>query len=181
MLRYAIAQQLTVAGGAAARLSSELIQKYPSIPWADIVGLRNILVHQYFGVHWPLVWQTVTDDVPAVLERVREILRQEFPEYLFWASVTCSPSSLPTFNTAKNASCNAMEATAIATRSRVRYHRVSPQEAHYEAIHHGVGRVRGRIVGHPISAPEEPEGRACRAIADRDRERQKDIPVEWRR
>jgi uncharacterized protein with HEPN domain len=38
-------------GEAAARLSSELIQKYPSVPWADIVGLRNVFVHQYFGVH----------------------------------------------------------------------------------------------------------------------------------
>jgi uncharacterized protein with HEPN domain len=80
MLRYAVAQQLTVVGEAAARLSSELIQKYPAIPWADIVGLRNILVHQYFGVHWPLVWQTATDDVPVVLERVREILQQEISE-----------------------------------------------------------------------------------------------------
>lgn len=79
-LRFAIAQQLTVVGEAAARLSSDLTQKYPSIPWADIVGLRNILVHQYFGVHWPLVWQTVTDDVPVVLEKVREVLRLELPE-----------------------------------------------------------------------------------------------------
>jgi|ERR1035438_4016125 uncharacterized protein with HEPN domain len=79
-IRYAIAQQLTVVGEAAARLSSDLLQKYPLVPWADIVGLRNVLVHQYFGVHWPLVWQTATDDVPVVLERVREILRQEFPE-----------------------------------------------------------------------------------------------------
>jgi len=50
------------------------------VPWADIVGIGNILVHRYFGVHWPLVWQTATDDVAAVLENVREILRSEFPE-----------------------------------------------------------------------------------------------------
>jgi uncharacterized protein with HEPN domain len=70
ILRYAVAQRPT----------RELLQKYPLIPWADIVGLRNILVHEYFGVHWPLVWQTVADDVPLLLERVREILRLEFPE-----------------------------------------------------------------------------------------------------
>jgi uncharacterized protein with HEPN domain len=52
-LRYAIARQLAVVGEAAAR---------------------------YFGVHWPLVWQTVTDDVPLLLEGVTEILRLEFPE-----------------------------------------------------------------------------------------------------
>jgi len=80
VLRYAIAQQLTVVGEAAARLSSELTQKYPSVPWADIVGLRNVLVHQYFGVHWPLVWQTVSDHVPVLLDQVRGIVRVEFPE-----------------------------------------------------------------------------------------------------
>jgi uncharacterized protein with HEPN domain len=80
MLRYAVARQLIIVGEAAARLSPELIQKHPSIPWADIVGLRNILVHEYFGVHWPLVWQTVCDDVPLLLEQVREIFRLEFPE-----------------------------------------------------------------------------------------------------
>ena len=80
MLRYAVAQQLTIVGEAAARLSAELPQKYPSVSWADIVGLWNVLVHEYFGVHWPLVWQTVTDDVPLLLEQVSEILRLEFPE-----------------------------------------------------------------------------------------------------
>jgi uncharacterized protein with HEPN domain len=39
-----------------------------------------VLVHEYFGVHWPLVWQTVSDYVPLLLERVRGILRLEFPE-----------------------------------------------------------------------------------------------------
>jgi len=79
MLRYAVAQQLTIVGEAAARLGSELTQKYPLVPWADIVGLRNILVHEYFGVHWPLVWQTVSDDVTPLLKQVREILQSEFP------------------------------------------------------------------------------------------------------
>lgn len=55
-LRYAIAQQLTVVGEAAGRLSAELTERYPLVPWADIVGPRNILVHQYFGVYLPLVW-----------------------------------------------------------------------------------------------------------------------------
>ena len=80
MLHYAVAQRLTVIGEAAARLGPELIGKYSAVPWADIVGLRNILVHEYFGIHWPLVWQTVADDVPRLRERVAEILHAEFPE-----------------------------------------------------------------------------------------------------
>ena len=57
-LCFAVAQRLTVIGEAVARLTPELKAKYASIPWTDIVGLRNILVHEYFGIHWPLVWQT---------------------------------------------------------------------------------------------------------------------------
>lgn len=53
-LCYAVAQRLTTVGEAAARLSPELKAQYSSVPWQDIVGLRNILVHEYFGVHWPL-------------------------------------------------------------------------------------------------------------------------------
>jgi uncharacterized protein with HEPN domain len=80
MVHYAVAQRLTVVGEATARLTPELIAKDSSVPWADIIGLRNILVHQYFGVYWPLVWQTATDDVPIPRDRVAAILQAEFPD-----------------------------------------------------------------------------------------------------
>jgi uncharacterized protein with HEPN domain len=41
------------------------------------VALRNILVHQYFGIHWPLVWQAATADAPALRTQIAEILRAE--------------------------------------------------------------------------------------------------------
>ncbi|MGD0498467.1 MAG: HepT-like ribonuclease domain-containing protein [Bryobacteraceae bacterium] len=78
-LCYAIAQRLTVIGEAAARLSPALTVRYNSTPWPDIVGLRILLVHEYFGIHWPLVWQTATDHAPGLRAQVAEILRTEFP------------------------------------------------------------------------------------------------------
>src|SRR5688572_1714785 len=51
---FAVVHRLTVAGEAVARLSAEIRGKYEDVPWADIVAFRNILVHEYFGVHWPL-------------------------------------------------------------------------------------------------------------------------------
>lgn len=57
-LCYALAQRLTTVGEAVARLSPELKAQYGSVPWEDIVALRNTLVHEYFGIYWPLVWQT---------------------------------------------------------------------------------------------------------------------------
>ena len=79
-LCYAVAQKLTIIGEAVARLSPELTARHSSVPWPDIVGLRNILVHEYFGIYWPLVWQTAVDHAPVLRGQVAEILGAEFPE-----------------------------------------------------------------------------------------------------
>jgi uncharacterized protein with HEPN domain len=78
-LCYAVAQRLTVVGEAAARLSADIKERHPSVPWSDVVGLRNVLVHEYFGIHWPLVWQTACDQAPLLRHQVAEILAGEFP------------------------------------------------------------------------------------------------------
>jgi uncharacterized protein with HEPN domain len=75
-LCYAVAQRLTVIGEAVARLSPEIKAQHGSVPWQDIVGLRNILVHEYFGIYWPLVWQTAVDHAP-VLRGQMAIIRGE--------------------------------------------------------------------------------------------------------
>jgi len=77
---YAVAQKLTIVGEAVARLSPEITARHKSVPWPDIVGLRNILVHEYFGIHRPLVWQTVIDHAPVLRGQVAEILKAEFSE-----------------------------------------------------------------------------------------------------
>ena len=76
-LCYAVAQRLTVIGEAVARLTPEITERYGSTPWADIVGLRNILVHEYFGIYWPFVWQTAVDHAPALRGQIAEILKVE--------------------------------------------------------------------------------------------------------
>jgi uncharacterized protein with HEPN domain len=76
--RYAVAQRLIVVGEAAARITSEVRQKYASIPWSDIIALRNILVHEYFGIDWRLVWQTATSEAAGLRKKISEINAQEF-------------------------------------------------------------------------------------------------------
>jgi uncharacterized protein with HEPN domain len=76
-LCYAVAQKLTITGEAVARLSPEITARHNSAPWPDIVGLRNILVHEYFGIYWPLVWQTAIDQAPVLREQVARILSVE--------------------------------------------------------------------------------------------------------
>jgi uncharacterized protein with HEPN domain len=63
------------------RISPPEIQKrYSNIPWPDIIGLRNIVVHNYFGIDWEEVWRTVTEDVPVLRAHISGILGDEFKE-----------------------------------------------------------------------------------------------------
>jgi len=80
MLRSAVVHQMTVIGEAVSRLSPELRGRYPAIPWTDIKGFRNIVVHNYFGIDWSEVWRAATRDVPALRQQIAEILGAEFPE-----------------------------------------------------------------------------------------------------
>ena len=75
-LCYAVAQRLTTVGEAVARLSPEVKARDASVPWQDIVGLRNILVHEYFGIYWPLVWQTAVDHAPVLRGQIAAICEE---------------------------------------------------------------------------------------------------------
>lgn len=73
-----VLQKLIVIGEAAARLPREFRKRHPEIEWADIVGFRNIAVHEYFAVSWTIVWVTATQDVPDLQRKVARILTKEY-------------------------------------------------------------------------------------------------------
>lgn len=77
LLRSAVLQKLTVIGEAAARLSPEFRNRHAGIEWSDIVAFRNIAVHAYFAVEWPIVWVTATQDAPDLRRKLTDILREE--------------------------------------------------------------------------------------------------------
>jgi uncharacterized protein with HEPN domain len=77
MLRSAVVHQLTVIGEAVAHLSEGLRGHHPEIPWTDIKGFRNIIVHNYFGIDWEEVWRSATARVPVLRAQVADILRTE--------------------------------------------------------------------------------------------------------
>ncbi len=74
----AVMHQLIIIGEAASRLSSEFREVHTGIAWADIVGFRNLAVHAYFSVSWPIVWVTATEDVPVLGAQIAEILANEY-------------------------------------------------------------------------------------------------------
>jgi uncharacterized protein with HEPN domain len=78
-VRAVVLHELTVIGEAASRISPALRDRYSIVPWPDVIAFRNIVVHEYFGISWPLVRDTATRDVPELERQVSDILRAEFP------------------------------------------------------------------------------------------------------
>jgi uncharacterized protein with HEPN domain len=74
MRQAAILQKLIVIGEAAARLPDEFHHRHVDIPWIDIIGFRNIAVHEYFAVQWGIVWTTATQDVPLLQKQIAELI-----------------------------------------------------------------------------------------------------------
>jgi uncharacterized protein with HEPN domain len=75
MLRNACVKQLEIIGEASDHISFELKERYSEIEWHRIKGMRNILVHEYFGIDSTLVWQIIQFDLPDFKEKIREILK----------------------------------------------------------------------------------------------------------
>jgi uncharacterized protein with HEPN domain len=70
----AIVRQLGIIGEATKNLSAETRSRAPHIPWGDITGMRDILIHDYFGVSLEEVWSTAEKGVPVLLDAVRVML-----------------------------------------------------------------------------------------------------------
>jgi len=67
---------LMIIGEAVRFIDPALKQKHPAVPWRQIAGMRNILVHDYFRINHTIVWETVQKHRPAFKQQVEEILHQ---------------------------------------------------------------------------------------------------------
>jgi uncharacterized protein with HEPN domain len=72
--QYAVLRALEIIGEATKNLSGELKAKSCDVDWKNIAGMRDKLIHAYFGVNLPLVWETVKKDLPQLKEQARKIL-----------------------------------------------------------------------------------------------------------
>ena len=75
--QFALMHLMTVVGEAASRVTPETRGRLPEIPWAEVVGMRNILVHVYFDIDVPRVLQTVEHDLPSLIAAVERVLRED--------------------------------------------------------------------------------------------------------
>lgn len=69
-------RQLEVIGEATKRLSKEVTERCPNVPWKDVAGMRDKLIHGYFGVDLDAVWNTVNRDLPRLKRDMRNIVEE---------------------------------------------------------------------------------------------------------
>jgi uncharacterized protein with HEPN domain len=73
---YAVLRAIEVIDEATKNIPNEIRKKHPEIPWKDMAGMRDKLIHEYFGVNIERVWLTVKDDIPRIKPLIKKILEE---------------------------------------------------------------------------------------------------------
>ena len=73
----AIFKVLEIVGEAASRVSDKTRDTHPKIPWPNVIGLRNRIVHAYFEIDLKVVWNIVNEDIPALVRELERIVPPE--------------------------------------------------------------------------------------------------------
>lgn len=74
MIQDAIIRRIEIIGEAVKKLPSDFKRKYSKIAWAEIAGMRDILIHDYFGVNINIVWKTIQEDIPFLKNQIIELV-----------------------------------------------------------------------------------------------------------
>jgi len=71
----AIVKRLEIIGEAVKNLPDSLKNKHPNVPWKNIAGTRDILIHEYFGIDTDLIWEIVRKNIPRLKKQIIKILK----------------------------------------------------------------------------------------------------------
>lgn len=70
----AVIRNLEIIGEAARHIPPEVQAKFPNLPWEEMRAMRNLLIHEYFGVDLWIIWQTTQEDLPSLVQQIQHAL-----------------------------------------------------------------------------------------------------------
>ncbi len=76
MMQDAIIRRIEIIGEAVKNIPLTFRKDYPHIPWQDMAGMRDILIHEYFGININIVWKTVQKDIPKLKKEIEELYNE---------------------------------------------------------------------------------------------------------
>jgi uncharacterized protein with HEPN domain len=71
-----VVHHLEIIGEAASKLGRTFHEAHPAIPWAQIIAMRNILIHEYFGMDLGAVWNTIEGDLPELKAKLKALIKK---------------------------------------------------------------------------------------------------------
>ena len=76
MVQDGVIRQFEIIGEASKRLSDSIRVQYPEVPWKDMAGMRDVLIHDYINVEIDIVWKTVKDHLPQLKEQISKVISE---------------------------------------------------------------------------------------------------------
>ena len=102
-LRDATIRRLEIIGEAVKNIPNSFRNKYPEVPWRNIAGFRDILIHAYFGINLDRVWNIIKKDLPDLKKNIKKKFQSDKLKLVDKINASATVGSL--FNSLKNKSC----------------------------------------------------------------------------
>jgi len=74
---YAVVRAFEIIGEASKKVPLSVRKRHPKVPWKQMAGMRDKLIHEYFGVNFEVLWKTTQEDIPLVRQLITLVLKEE--------------------------------------------------------------------------------------------------------